>query len=519
MSSKVQIVVATVLAAATFALYFHQIDRVPPYLSHDEVIYSLQAYNIATTGHDVKGRLLPLFFEVNSGYWATPVSIYTTALFLRVLPLTEVLVRLPSVLIGAADVALVYLVTLRLSKSQAQAIIAAALLALAPAHLIHSRMGGDLMYPVPFLLAGLLGLVIYFERHEYRLLLLATTILGVGCYTYLGALAGMPLLLIAVCVVIVYFDPRPAVTVIVAATGFVLPLLLLVPWLTFHPTQFANQVHNYNLYDASRLNPLGGLLQLLTSQSLTERAVMYYQFFNPQFLFVGGDSSLMNSTRAAGVLLKPMAVFLPVGINYVINRGRTPGYLVVLAAFLLAPVSALLILEVKVNRVLVLLPMAAILAACGAGVMFRAKRKVWGVVALALLVAVPYEFVPFYRDYLTRYRMRSAAWFDSNIRGALENVIERDRARPIPRVFISPKTLWIDWYWKWYLAKAQRPELLSRTTYIFPNDLDTTTMPPHSVIVGEVEEIQAAPAFTSGAERVAKIQEPEGAVSFIVFER
>ena len=91
--AKGPILVALALAIATFVVYFHQIDRVPPHLAHDEVIYSLHAYNIATTGHDVNGRLLPLFFEVNSGYWATPVSIYTTALPLKILPLTETVVR------------------------------------------------------------------------------------------------------------------------------------------------------------------------------------------------------------------------------------------------------------------------------------------------------------------------------------------------------------------------------------------------------------------------------------------
>ena len=58
--AKWEILVALALAIATFVLYFHQIDRVPAHLAHDEVIYSLHAYKIATTGHDVNGRLLPL---------------------------------------------------------------------------------------------------------------------------------------------------------------------------------------------------------------------------------------------------------------------------------------------------------------------------------------------------------------------------------------------------------------------------------------------------------------------------
>jgi 4-amino-4-deoxy-L-arabinose transferase-like glycosyltransferase len=513
-----QLLAALGLAVATFLLYFHRLDGVPPYLAHDEVIYSLNAYTIATTGHDVNGRLLPLLFQVTAGYWATPVSIYTTALFLKILPLTETVVRTPNVIIGAVDVALVYLLTLRISRSQGQALVAAVLLALTPAHMIHSRMAGDLIYPVPFLLASLLGLVAYFEDRDYRVLLLATTIMGVGCYTYLGAAALMPLYFLVICWIIVAFDARPVRTLLVATAGFVLPLILLVPWLMQHPEQFGNQVQSYGLYDSARLNPLAGLLELLSYPSLTKRAVLYYQFFNPSFLFLGGDSSLMNSTRAAGVLLTPLAVFLPIGINYVVNRGRTPGYLLVLAGFVLAPVAALLVLEVKV-RALVLLPLVAMIGACGAYVMFRAKRKVWSVVAIALLAAAPYEFVPFYRDYMTRYRLRSAFWFESNRRGALEEVIARDHPRPIPQIYISRTPRWIDWYWKWYLAKAGRPELFARTIFNVPGELDPATMPAHSVVLGEVEEVEAAPVFRTGAQRVAQIPEVDGTVSFIVFER
>ncbi len=58
----------------------------PAHLAHDEIIFSLHAYSMATTGHDVNGRLLPLFFQVTGDYWATPVSIYVSALLLKLLP-------------------------------------------------------------------------------------------------------------------------------------------------------------------------------------------------------------------------------------------------------------------------------------------------------------------------------------------------------------------------------------------------------------------------------------------------
>lgn len=512
---------ALTLALATFLLYFDRLDYVPPHLAHDEIIFSLQAHTIATTGHDVNGRLLPLYFEVTSGYWATPVSIYATALFLQVLPLTETVVRTPNVIVGAVDVALVYLLVLRISRSWGQALVAAVLLALTPAHMIHSRMAGDLIFPVPFLLASLVGLVTYFDGRDLRVLFLATSIMGLGFYSYLGAALAMPLYFILACRTIVAFDSRPLRALLAATAGFVWPLIAIVPWLIWHPMQFGNQVQMYSLYDSTKLGPAAGFLELLSYPSVEKRAVLYYQFFNPLFLFEGGDSSLMNSTREAGVLLTPLAVFLPIGIVHLIRRGRTPGDLLVLAGFVLAPVAALLVLEVKINRELIFLPLAAMVASCGAYAMLRARFKVWALVAMSLLIAVPREFKTFHRDYMTEYRGRSAPWFEGNIRGGLEDVIARDRERPVPQVYISRTPRWIDWYWKWYLAKAGRPELLARTIYTVPGEIDPATMPPHSVVFGEVEEVEESPAFTTGtgATRVARIADASGKVGFIVFER
>ena len=45
---------------------------------------------------------------------ATPVNIYFTALFLKVLPLTEVTTRLPSVIIGLLNIALLFGIARRL---------------------------------------------------------------------------------------------------------------------------------------------------------------------------------------------------------------------------------------------------------------------------------------------------------------------------------------------------------------------------------------------------------------------
>lgn len=117
------------LIAGTLLLYAPLLSYVPAYLDHDEIVFSLNAQSIATTGRDVQGRLLPLFFEIAPRFWGTPVIEYTTALVLKILPLSESVVRMPSMLIGVVDVLLVYLVAARIFPTRRLALLAAALLA------------------------------------------------------------------------------------------------------------------------------------------------------------------------------------------------------------------------------------------------------------------------------------------------------------------------------------------------------------------------------------------------------
>ena len=55
---RATLVACATVFTATCVLYGLFLQRVPPYLSHDEIVFSLSAHSIATTGHDLQGRLL-----------------------------------------------------------------------------------------------------------------------------------------------------------------------------------------------------------------------------------------------------------------------------------------------------------------------------------------------------------------------------------------------------------------------------------------------------------------------------
>src|SRR4249919_502230 len=187
------------LALSVFAVYAFRLEHTPPHLHRDEMMFALQAQSIAATGHDLEGRWFPLYFEmrlIGERVWFHPILVYVTALFLKVLPLSEQTVRIPSTVIGVIDVLLMYFIARRLFESRSKAFGAAALLAITPAHVIHSRLAMDFIYPVPFVMAWLLCLLIYLERRQLAMLGLATALLGAGFFSYIASMITMPLLVV-----------------------------------------------------------------------------------------------------------------------------------------------------------------------------------------------------------------------------------------------------------------------------------------------------------------------------------
>src|SRR5262249_39595984 len=183
----------------------------------------------------------------------------------------------------------------------------------------------------------------YLEHGRLRTLLLAAFLLGVGFYSYIAAVLMMPIYLLFTAAVL--FNARkPARDWVVAAAGFALPPLMLVPWLLAHPTAFADTAHRFELYDSSRMDALQGLRSFFSYNNLEARAGVYWSFLNPSFLFFTGDAQMPFSTRAAGVFLLPAAVLMIAGTSFAVRK-PSPSNLVVLLGFLAAPLAAVLVPE------------------------------------------------------------------------------------------------------------------------------------------------------------------------------
>jgi 4-amino-4-deoxy-L-arabinose transferase-like glycosyltransferase len=501
-------------SALTLAVYAWGLDRVPPYLLHDEIKGALQSQALVETGRDLNGRFLPLYFQ-EPGFTVgrDPASIYFTALVLRVLPLSEASIRLPSAMVGALGVGL----TLVLARLWWSGFVvpwaAAATLALAPGYFLHSRLGHQSVYPVPFVLLWLIALTLYLQRGRLAFVYASGAALGLGLYSYLAAVITMPTCLAATVALLAHRRDWRAVRAVILAFGIMLAPLGL--WQFVQPDRYADIVASYRVAPAAEA---GGRAALpAVAEAIRGRVDTYWDAFNPGRLFFTGESSLNVSTREAGILLLPVAVLLVAGIVHLVRARRVPLHVLLLAMLVLAPLPAAVMADVEIRRWLVALPLAALVAAAGVQAMLGGSRAA-RVSAACLLASMPLLFAGFLRDYFTEYPARAGQWFGGNIRGAVTEVLDRAEASPPPAVYLHLGVPYLDAYWKFYATARGQSALIARAVY-FGSVEDLPPIPEGALLITHAGAGPASVLLAEGWQVAATASEPDGTPSFAVFER
>jgi 4-amino-4-deoxy-L-arabinose transferase-like glycosyltransferase len=162
--------------------------------------------------------------------------------------------RLPTAVIGVLNILLIYGVARRLFGDYRWATLAAALLALSPAHFIFSRQALDYICPLPFVLGWLWCVLAALETSNLWLSLASGILLGVGFYSYVASWATMPLLLLITWAAHYQSGEKSSRASLAAAIGFAVPVLAAIAWLSFHPEMWRDLALRYSGYDSRRLS-------------------------------------------------------------------------------------------------------------------------------------------------------------------------------------------------------------------------------------------------------------------------
>lgn len=515
--SKLLLIVLVVLLLPVLIIYGAFLERTPIHLNQDELGFSLNAYSIAKTGFDENGRFFPLYFWHLGVMWSTPIIVYLTAAVLKIIPLSETAIRVPSVLVGLLDIILVSLLVRRIFKSRKMAIFAGFLLATTPVHFIHSRVLLDNLFIVPFTAGWLLFLYLYKERGNVWFLGAASFLLGLGIHSYHSAKIMMPLYLFFTLFAVWPQIKKYPKLVIMIVVPFIIPLLPVIPWISKYPDTFIDQVRYTQLYDTT-LNPVSGILTLLTPESLVRRFFVFMAYFDPYFLFFKGDVSLIHSTWRTGVFLLPLAIFIPLGIYCLLKKDRSRFGVVIVLGFLTAPLAAALIGDhYRISRALVMLPFATLLAVYGTQFLLSRRNSLSHVACYLLLITVPLQFAYFVYDYFKDYRVRSYSWFRYNTPGALEAMIRQDKKKQAQAIFLDNRIDFIDRYWRFFLLKHKDEGLLKKTYYFDPRWINLEDLPKNSLILYHFDHVDGLKENIGPFRKVENIVEPDGTGRFYLY--
>jgi 4-amino-4-deoxy-L-arabinose transferase-like glycosyltransferase len=497
MRGPITILCVALLVTAGSWLYASRLGDVPAYLLSDEATGAVQAHAIATTGRDLSGRLLPLYFtqpEFPPG--RDPLVIYLTALVLKVAPFSEAGVRATVVLIAVVNVALMFLVAQRLFQSTAMGVVAALLLLLTPVHFMRGRLLLSPITTIPFILAWLWALWRFTVQPTSARLAAAALVLGFSTYSYLAAVVMMPIyLLITLAIGFRRLGMRPVVQ---AGAAFIITLLPMVAWYLTHPERNAEIVSAYQL-DGS---PVARWIRL------------YWAFFDPAFLFISGDSSLTNSTREAGYFPMAFAVLIPIGL-YSLVRSMQPVSLAIAGGLVTAPLVTVISGALEMNRVMFGLPFGVLAAAYGAHWLLQNTRRVGKAAAIILLASVPWQFVAFHSGYMGPYRLASAQWFAGSAREGVRALMRNATGTTGP-LYISSEIEWVSYTWRFYAIADAREHMIGRVEY---TSTPPPAAPPGALLLLRSGSAHARAARQAGWDEVEVVSSIDGARLFDVLRR
>lgn len=333
--------VAIVLGVAA-ALRVVAVPCSPPGLNQDEAANAWNAWCLLKTGVDQAGEPWPIFFTRGLGAPTTTPFIYWMIPFQAAWGLNIWTIRMPSAALGVLTVAASYYVGARLFGRNT-GLLAAALLAISPWHVVLTRWGHEVSL-APFATLMALAAMLWarlpiadgMERpHPWRALL-AGALIGALCYGYGAIRLFLPAFVLA--------------TILAAAPA----------WLrTLRDHCGRTSAALFILGLAATLAPLA-VAQLSHGPEMTQRAAAYWimrdgrppaeaireiakryvAHFGPDFLFQRGDLYLVHHAPATGVLGWPMLPLMLVGAAAALCVARrSAAARIVLCGLLLYPLG------------------------------------------------------------------------------------------------------------------------------------------------------------------------------------
>lgn len=349
MQKTVSLVIIFLIILLGFLLRIIQLNVSPPGFNADEAALGYNAYSIIQTGKDEWGQPFPLVFKSFSDY-KPGLYVYLDIPFVWFFGLTELSVRLPSILLGTLSILLIYLLSKHCFRKEIIALSTAFLLAVNPWSIHYSRGAWETNIATFFIL---LGLLIFVKGYKsWKWLTLAGISFDIAVYTYQSTRLVAPLL--AIILIIFYWrkllNKKNLISVSVIII-FLIPFFLILVdssfLARFQGVSIFSDVGPVNRINQERgedRDPNGLSAKIYHNKIIAYTnnfAAHYLDHFNPNFLFISGDPLQRNKTPGMGEFYIFEIITLLTGLYFAI-KGKFQDVKVIFIWLLVAPISAAL---------------------------------------------------------------------------------------------------------------------------------------------------------------------------------
>ena len=393
---RLHLLLLTLILIVGFAVRVYGLDKNPYGFFCDEAAIGYNAYTILLTGKDEYGVSYPFFFR-SFGEYKSPVAIYAAVPFIQLLGLSELSVRLQSVLFGMITLLMVYLATKELFSKNI-ALLSVAIAATMPWLIHYNRTGFELNSYTALFTATVYLLLKAAKQKSY--IIPAFLVSTLTLYTYYSAKLIVPLFVIGF--LIIYGKKIFAHKKEMALSGMLF-LILSIPFiLSFLNGEGTARFNEVSVFSA----------KLSFSDSLL-RIINNYFFQLSPTLFLKGEPTFITRHFTGGLtpLLIVTIPFFYIGIVSLLHTWKKKSSRLLLWWLLLYPIGAAVAAEPPfTGRTVIGAPLSAILISLGIVTVVRLAKKYvprhvsFGIIAGALAV----NFVFFLQFYFIRYPLYSA---------------------------------------------------------------------------------------------------------------
>lgn len=415
-----------------FLIRFIGLTKFPPSIYWEEAALGYDAYSILKTGKDFHGHTFPLVAFESFGDYKPSLYFYVLVPFIGIFGLSELTVRLPSVLAGVVIVYTVHEISLILFKylklndkqSLKYALMAAFITAIEPWAIIFSRAAWESNLATALLYLGITIYLKNWQKFNIQKLLSASFFFALSMYAYHSNRVSSLLVFFLFQLLTFYIFKKKYFKHIIISTIFF--FLLLAPIIkSSQDPSMATRFNQTSIFSNTEILERSVTYKSYFNNNLYSRIVFHrYVLFGKEiiknilsnfdiaYLILNGDNNPRHSVQFFGQIYHLSLVMLILGLVYIFHQNKRLLIVLVCSLLIFLLPSAVTTVNPHALRTLSAMPIFMIIITTGLIYFFSLfKKKNLGIIQKIVLITYCCELILFMYFYAHLYpKLYASEW-------------------------------------------------------------------------------------------------------------